>query len=290
MNHETLIQEVTSNVLNVPKKNISIVSRLMGGMSNFTYIIEAKKDKYTFRIPGKNAEQFVDRDVETYHIDLIEPLNLNNETIYLDIDKGYKIAKYIEGKPLHELDPYNYLEKAAEVLHTIHGSDITSKYDYAPFERLTKYENLVKAYDHTHDQRYDNYKEKLLSHKPFLDQQERVLCHGDAQISNFVVSSEELYLMDWEFTGMNDPFYDIACFGNANFDHALAILPVYLNRTPNQDDFNRLHLWRTFQCLQWHNVALYKEFIGLSQDLHIDFKKVAAAYLDKAEALLAKLK
>lgn len=290
MEHEKLIQEVTSKVLNIPKDTITIDSRLMGGMSNYTYIINANNDKYTFRIPGKNAENFVDRDEEVYHINLIEPLNLNNETIYLDTAKGYKIAKYIEGQPLHELSPYDYLEKAAEVLKTIHQSNLVSNYDYAPFTRLEKYENLVKSYNHRHDTRYHEYKNTLLSHKPFLDQQEKTLCHGDSQISNFVVSNDELFLMDWEFTGMNDPFYDIACFGNANFEHAIAILPVYLDRIPNSDDYNRLYLWRTFQCLQWHNVALYKEFIGLSQDLHIDFKKVAGLYLDKAEALLAKLK
>ena len=290
MNHEQIIQKVTSKVLNIPEKNIKIISRLMGGMSNYTYIIQANDDKYTFRIPGKNAENFVDRDIEVYHIDLIEPLNLNNQTIYLDTESGYKIAKYIEGQPLHELSPYDYLDKAAEVLRTVHQSNLISQYDYQPFTRLTKYEDLVKAYNHRHDDRYHEYKSTLLSHKDFLDQQEKTLCHGDSQISNFVVSKDELYLMDWEFTGMNDPFYDIACFGNANFEHAIAILPVYLERTPNSDDYNRLYLWRTFQCLQWHNVALYKEFIGLSKDLSIDFKKVAGLYLDKAQALLAKLK
>ena len=58
MNHEQIIQIVTSKVLNIPEKNIKIVSRLMGGMSNYTYIIQANDDKYTFRIPGKNAEKY----------------------------------------------------------------------------------------------------------------------------------------------------------------------------------------------------------------------------------------
>ncbi|MFU8785906.1 MAG: phosphotransferase [Candidatus Izemoplasmataceae bacterium] len=290
MEHLKIIQSTCKKVFDVKEEAISIDSRLMGGMSNFTYIIKVNEDRYTFRVPGKNAEQFVDRDIEKYHIELIESLNLNNDTIYLDVETGYKIAKYIEGQPLHELNAYDYLDEAAEVLRKIHQSSLKSNYDYAPFDRLEKYENLVKSYDHNHHERYIEYKNTLLSHKDFLDQQETTLTHGDSQISNFVVTNNELKLMDWEFTGNNDPFYDIACFGNANFDHAIAILPVYLKRTPQPDDFNRLYLWRTFQCLQWHNVALYKEFIGLSQDLHIDFKKVAGLYLDKAEALLAKLK
>jgi hypothetical protein len=42
--------------------------------------------------------------------------------------------------------------------------------------------------------------------------------------------------------------------------------------------------------LQWHNVALYKEFIGLSLDLGVDFMFVANLYLDKAEGFLDSIK
>lgn len=290
MEHLEIIQEVCQKVFNVEKSTIKLESRLMGGMSNYTYVISVDETLYTFRIPGKNASVFVDREIEKYHIELIESLNLNNDTVYLDTLTGYKIAKYIKGKPLHELDPYAHLEEASQVLKTIHTSPLKSKYDYAPFERLKKYEDLVKAYDFSHSDRYYTYKNTLLQYKPFLDTFDKSLTHGDSQISNFVVTEDTLKLMDWEFTGNNDPFYDIACFGNVNFDHALALLPVYLKRTPLDADLNRLYLWRTFQCLQWHNVAMYKEFIGLSQDLHVDFKKVAALYLDKAEALLSNLK
>jgi thiamine kinase-like enzyme len=290
MEHLELIQTVCHKVFKVNKEAITIENRLMGGMSNYTYVINVAGSLYTFRIPGKNASVFVDREIEAYHIELVESLNLNNDTVYLDQETGYKIAKYIEGKPLHELNPIDYLKEASDVLKRIHESSIKSKYDYAPFVRLKKYEDLVKAYDFNHSERYYTYKNTLLQYKDFLDTFEKTLAHGDSQISNFVVTKDDLKLMDWEFTGNNDPFYDIACFGNANFDHALALLPVYLNHEPSKEDFNRLYLWRTFQCLQWHNVAMYKEFIGLSQDLHVDFKKVAALYLDKAEALLANLK
>jgi len=289
MSHEQIIKRVSSEVFNTEEKHVELVERLMGGMSNFTYIIRVENDTYTFRIPGKKAEKFVDREQETYHIGLIEPLGLNNETVYLNTETGIKIAKYIEGVPLHEQSPFDHLKEAADVLKTIHHSELKSKYDYDPFGRLTTYENHVKEYNHTHDPKYKDYKATLLKHRPFLDQFEKTLTHGDSQISNFVVTKNGLRLMDWEFTGNNDPFYDIACFGNNDFDHAVALLPVYLKTTPTYDDYKRLYLWRTFQCLQWHNVALYKHYIGLSEDLKVPFDKVANLYLDKAANLLAKL-
>ncbi len=287
MTNEQLITEVCMNVFNVESKDIVVQKRLMGGMSNYTYVISIKNKLYTFRIPGKKAEKFVNRVVEKHHIELVEELDLNNKTVYLDIDSGYKIAEYIEGQPLSELNPMEYLEDAAKVLHKIHESGLKSNYDYNPLGRLKLYENHVKEYDFTHSERYLVLKQRFFDLVPtYMNKDRLVLTHGDSQISNFVVTDKDLKLMDWEFTGNNDPFYDIACFGNNDFNHALSLLPVYLKRIPEISEFNRLYFFRAFQCLQWHNVALYKEFIGLSVDLGVDFMFVANLYLDKAEKFL----
>ena len=291
MTNEMIIIEKCIEVFKVKKEDIIVEKRLMGGMSNFTYIIEIGSKRYTFRIPGKNADKFVDRTVEKHNIDLVEDLGLNNKTVYFDIETGYKIAEYIEGKPLHELDPLLFLDQAAEILHKLHESKKISDYDYAPLKRLKLYESYLAKYDFNHSERYLNLKEKFLSYKDkYMDSSKLVLSHGDSQISNFVDTVDGLRLMDWEFTGNNDPYYDIACFGNNDFNHALALLPVYLKKTPTLEDYNRLYFFRAFQTLQWHNVALYKEFIGLSVDLGVDFMFVAGLYLDKAEKFLNEIK
>jgi len=291
MSNEQIIKNVCVEVFNVKSDDVEVVERLMGGMSNYTYVIKVNSKLYTFRIPGKKAEKFVDRVVEAYHINLVESLNLNNNTVYLDVKSGYKIAEYIEGTPLHELNPLDHLEEAARVLHKIHESGKKSDYDYDPLGRLELYESYTFEYGFTHSERYLKLKEKFLSYKDkYMIESNLVLTHGDSQVSNFVVTSKELKLMDWEFTGNNDPYYDIACFGNTNFDEALALLPVYLGRVPTIEEYNRLYFFRSFQTLQWHNVALYKEFIGLSKDLGVDFMFIANLYLDKAEGFLNNIK
>lgn len=292
MTNEQVMKEVTSQALNVNIDEVIVKERLMGGMSNYTYVISVKDVLYTFRIPGKKAEKFVDRVVEAHHIDLVKQLGLNNETVFLDVKSGYKIAKYIEGQPLSELNPLEYLKEASDALHKIHESGLKSLYDYDPLERLKLYEKHTLEYGHIHSERYNELKERFLSMKDvYINKDRLTLTHGDSQISNFVKTPEhDLRLMDWEFTGNNDPFYDIACFGNNKFEDALALLPVYLKRTPTTVEFNRLYFFRSFQCLQWHNVALYKDFIGLSIDLGVDFKFVANLYLDKAEGFLNSIK
>lgn len=292
MTNEQLIKEVASKVFGTLPGVVKVYGRLMGGMSNYTYVIKVKARKYTFRIPGKNAEKFVDRKVEKHNIELIKDLRLNNNTIYLDVDKGYKIADYIEGQVLSELDPLDYLLDASLTLHMVHESGLKSDYDYDPIRRLRLYEEHTYEFDYVHSDRYYNLKERFMKLKDrFMDPELLTLCHGDSQVSNFVITPEnEMRLMDWEFTGNNDPYYDIACFGNNDFAHALALLPVYLGREATVEEYNKLYFFRSFQCLQWHNVALYKDFIGLSIELGVDFMFVSNLYLDKAERFLDSIK
>ncbi len=291
MTNEQRIQEVAATVFDVNPTAVSVDHRLMGGMSNYTYVFTVNDEKFTFRIPGKNAEKFVDRDIEKTNIKIVDKLGLNNDTVYLDVASGMKIARYLEGQPLSTTDPLGHLIEAAYVLHRIHDSELRAVNDYNPQQRLARYEGHLAEFDFDHSDRYNNLKARWMAQRDaYVDPSRWTLCHGDSQISNFVVTDDGLRLMDWEFTGNNDPFYDIACFGNNDFGHALALLPVYLGHEPSVEDYNRLYFYRAYQCLQWHNVALYKEFIGLSVDLGVDFAMVANLYLDKTEKFLNSIK
>ncbi len=291
MTNDQIILEVCIDVFQCNKDDIIIDKRLMGGMSNYTYIVAIKGQKYTFRIPGKKAEMYVDRTVEKYHIEMVESLDLNSEVVYLDLEKGYKIAHYIEGTPLNELNPTDYLEEVSNVLHKLHSSGMKSKYPYNPLERLAKYESYTFEFGFQHSERYQSLKAKLLGYASTLIQpSEYVFTHGDCQASNFVKTPDGIKLMDWEFSGNNDPLYDIACFGDFVYEYALKLLPVYLGKEPSVLEWNKVYFYMAFQALQWHNVAMYKEFIGLSIDLGFDFVKIADDYLDDATLFLNSIK
>lgn len=254
-----------------------VLNRLMGGMSNYTYLIKVNEEFYTFRVPGDGAQHFVDRVIELKNIDMISSLDFCPKPDYFNIKNGYKISEYVEGIPMHELDVKPY-DKVTTLLKRLHTSTKFDN-DYDPIKRLSYYESI----NETDNPLYDALKEQWLSiYNSILKHVPLVPCHGDAQPSNFVVGEECLYLVDWEFAGNNDPIYDIACFGNANFKDALALLKVYFEDC-DKEKYQRLYSWRMFQCLQWYNVASYKDQIGLSEKLEIDFNYISKIYIDKAK-------
>jgi len=135
------MKQVIDIIKNLTGKDADVKSRLMGGRSNLTFVVLIDNEKYTFRIPGKNAEEFVDRVDELNNINTVDDLEINNKTELLDTKKGYKLAKYVKGTTLQENDDLHHLE-VTSLLKILHGSSKRFDKDYKPFTRLTKYEEL----------------------------------------------------------------------------------------------------------------------------------------------------
>lgn len=74
-------------------------------------------------------------------------------------------------------------------------------------------------------------------------------------------------------------------YGNAGFDKALSLLEAYVGHTPTREELQRLYFHRSFQCLQWYNVAIFKDRVGLSRDLNMDFNEVASFFFNMAKDL-----
>ncbi len=264
-----------------------IVMRLEGGMSNYTYVVECQGKKYTYRVPGKFAERFVDRNEEWANIQEVDHLGLNNVTTYVEIRSGEKLAEYVEGTIMSTTDVVSYNAMSVAALKKIHNSDLKFK-DYNAFGRLDTYQNYCIEMGFTHPQEYLDLRNKLEELRKQYVSVPMVPCHCDYQPTNLVISGDKLYVLDWEFAGMNDPFYDIACYGNAGFDKALSLLEAYVGHKPTEEELKRLYFHRAFQCLQWYNVAIFKDKVGLSKDLNMDFNAVALMFLGMAKDLLEK--
>lgn len=276
---EKQVLKEAANFFLIPEDKIKIKERLLGGMSNYTHVIEVKDKLYTLRILGEGANLFVCREKEEYNLNVVKDLGITNETIYFNQESGVKIANYIEGKPLQTID-YEILKQVSQIFHKIHDSGLLAKTDFGLEERLNDYEKYVKVIDPKYF-KLKKWWQELYYNK--YQNNQKVFCHGDGQKSNFVVAKDKLYIVDFEFSGNEDPIFDIAVFGNNNFDDALNLLPIYLNRKANKEEIDKLHFYRMQQALQWYSVASFKEESGMSTKLKIDFKAVALHYLNEAK-------
>ncbi|MDR1697826.1 MAG: phosphotransferase family protein [Erysipelotrichaceae bacterium] len=281
---EITAQETLAKVFNVQNSQITILERFKLGMSNFTYKAQVGSDLYVIRIPGFMASLFVDFKIELKVLTAIKETNITSDVVYYQPESGIKISKYLEGVSLANLsDISSYYPEIAAKLHELHALKLEiPTYNY--FHRVKKYESYLPGMI---DPRYFELKRRIiiLSGLKYANFKE-VPTHGDIQRSNIVLSQGQLFFLDWEFFGINDPFYDVASFGNISFDDSKELLKHYLGRVPTIEESKRLIYNRILQTLQWYLVAKKKQQLYPNNELGLDFGAISEHYLDLSAKLL----
>lgn len=277
---EKLINDLLNKVFNGDAK---VVSPLVGGMMNQSYIIESKGKKYVLYISTEQANEMVDRPLEQANQKMIYDLGLTSKNIYFDTDKGIKINEYIEGNSLNNIDTFDS-KKVAALLKAMHTSGKLSRDNYNPFKRFVAYEDEANGFISERFEGYEELRKAIFDNQDFLESNKLALCHNDAQKSNIVRDLQDnYYLIDFEFMGNNDPIYDIATFGNNVVEEGYQVLCDYFDGNPTIDEKKRYYLWRIFVSLQWHNVAIVKHYRGEGKTHGFDFLAVARFFLENAK-------
>ena len=277
--------EIQNLITKVLGEGSEIVSPLVGGMMNISYIIKDKNNKrYVLYISTEQANEMVNRPLEKEHQRIVYELGITSKNVYFDEEKGIKINEFIEGSSIDKVDSFDY-EKVARIFKILHSSPVLSREDYAPFERFENtYEKEALSFQNEVSPLYQELRDFLFSHKDYLQRQRKTLCHNDAQRSNIVKSNDdEYFFIDFEFVGNNDPIYDIGCFGNGLVSEGRKLLDAYCDGNPNGEEIKRYYLWRIYISLQWYNVAITKHYRGEGEKHGYDFLAVADHFLSNAK-------
>ena len=102
MNKDLLIKDVLSS-------DAFIISPLVGGMMNESYIVSSKGRKYVLYLPTKQANEMVDRQLEKDNQFLVNKLGITSKNVYFDVKTGIKINEFIEGDSLNKIEKYDLI-------------------------------------------------------------------------------------------------------------------------------------------------------------------------------------
>ncbi len=207
---EKIIKEKISSLLSQEEEVLSVEQ--LGGMTNQNYLVKTTNKQYIVKFFGKGTEKLINRQDEKYNLELLKNLDLDVKNYLFDIEAGIKVNEYIESAiTLDSTSIKTKFDKIAPILQTIHASGKELRGEFAPFEEIKKYESLIEE-----KIPYANYevvrKEVFSLEKRLADLGvDRKSCHIDLVPENFIESPQgRLYLIDWEYSSMNDPMWDLA--------------------------------------------------------------------------------
>lgn len=195
----------------------------LGGMTNSSYLVETTSNKYIVKFFGKGTDKLINRVAEKNNLAKLADLGLDIKNYIFDIESGIKVNEYIENATT--FDAY-YLkakkEEVANILKKVHSSGKVLEGEFRVFDEIRKYESLIEgniSYPY-----YEKIREKVFSLQNHLEEigVDRKSCHIDLVPENFIEDETgRVYLIDWEYSAMNDPMWDLAAlFLESNFRKA----------------------------------------------------------------------
>ena len=261
---EKIIKEKISSLLSQEEEVLSVEQ--LGGMTNQNYLVKTTNKQYIVKFFGKGTEKLINRQDEKYNLELLKDLDLDVKNYLFDIEAGIKVNEYIESAiTLDSTSIKTKFDKIAPILQTIHASGKELRGEFAPFEEIKKYESLIEE-----KIPYANYeavrKEVFSLEKRLADLGvDRKSCHIDLVPENFIESPQgRLYLIDWEYSSMNDPMWDLAAlFLESEFtpqEEKVFLSHYESEQTPVSRE--KIAIYKILQDAIWSLWTVYKEEQG----------------------------
>ncbi|HUI87786.1 MAG TPA: choline/ethanolamine kinase family protein [Anaerolineales bacterium] len=201
---------------------------LSGGITNLNFRVDADGKSYVIRLAGEDTEKLgIKRDVEYAANRAAGLLGIAPEVVYFIEPEGYLVTRFIHGKrmPPEEITKPCNLGRVARKLRLFHRRGPELKSEFNVFRRVEMLTKMSKSHNCKFPFDWDwimqkmGETEKALLKDPYLP----TPCHDDLLNLNWMeeeVPGEigELRLLDWEYAGMGDIFFDL---GNFSHHHRL---------------------------------------------------------------------
>jgi thiamine kinase-like enzyme len=270
-----------------PGKNAR-VEVLGGGITNHNLKVEVDGELFVLRVVGKDTDLLgIDRGVELAATEAAAAVGIGPEVVMFVEPEGWLVTRFIEGATpsVERMREPEMLVRVTRALRAFHeGSPIPGRFD--SFRVVEIYRETALARGGGIHEAFGWAQE--IARRIELLRVEVVLkpCHNDLLNANFLDDGAHLRIVDWEYAGMGDVFFDLANFSinhELDADASATLLEAYFGEV-RADDASALELMRfmsDFREAMWGVVQT-----AVSQ-LDFDFAAYATEHFERLERTAA---
>ena len=217
------------------------------------------QNQYVVRLPGEGTETVINRENEHISTKLACDLGIDVRLHYFG-DDGTKVMDYIPRAITMDeagMRDEKHIQQSAEIFRRLHTCQIDTHVPFEVFDMAAVYEKFINENNVHMPEDYQDQKALVTAIKSEVDSRneiQKVPCHNDPLCENWVEGDGRMYLIDWEYAGMNDPMWDIAaasieaCYGRRE-DQLL--LSYYLGHEPDLSEWKHLIASKIYVDYLW---------------------------------------
>ncbi len=196
---------------------------LGGGITNLNYLVSVAGSsdepaaRYVLRIPGQGTDVFIDRERELANHVAAAASGVTPPLLHRIEPGPCTVVPFIDGETLHPdtiAGHPDHLDKIVRAVRTYHGNAAFAN-EIHVFDMIREYTAMAHEVGAALPMELEHMfplgdAVELAMER---DQPAPVACHCDLLSENFIVGSDgRLWVIDWEYGGMTDPYFDLGDF------------------------------------------------------------------------------
>jgi thiamine kinase-like enzyme len=266
--------------------SVRSIEALTGGITNRNFRVELTTgEQVVLRVGGKDTALLgIDRSIEHEATRAASALGLAPDVIRFVQPQGYLVTRFVEGAPISEdeVRKPDKLREVATALRRFHEGDaIPGRFD--SFRVVEAYHDTAAERGVTSPPAYTEAKKIADRVEEARGVQPAVPCHNDLLNANFIYDGDRLWIVDWEYAGMGDRFFDLA---NFSVNHELTddeneeLLQAYFGEV-DEEDVRALILMRFMSDFREAMWGVVQQAIS---ELDFDFASYADSHFERLQA------
>lgn len=278
--------------LSCERADIVDVEPVKAGLTNLSVLFSVKGSQYVYRHPGDGTSEIINREAETYALQVAKKLGLDDTFVFEDPQAGWKISRYVaECVPFSYRNP-DHVSAALSMARHLHTSGEESPWSFDFAAETNHIVELLRARSYPLPAGFSSLHERIASLADDMraDDAKSVLCHNDFYGPNVLVAPEGMYLIDWEYAAMGDYGCDVGNFfaqgSGYTVAESIAVMDLYFGRPATDEEVRHCLACTSIVGFYWYVWAMYKESEGnaMGEWLYRWYRS-ALDYADAAEPL-----
>jgi thiamine kinase-like enzyme len=256
---------------------------LEGGITNRNYLVTLGGKRYVIRVPGKDTSLLgIDRNAEREANENAASLGVAPAVAAQLDDPPCLVTEFVE---CTEMTPESLREPATMkqvigAIRTVHDSGAELPTSFDSFRVVEEYREtaagrggeIPEAYKEAHDRAKEI--ESALSGS----EHEPVPCHNDLLAGNFLRGAKRIWIVDWEYAGMGDRYFDLANFAINNELEPSQHPELLADYFAEEASERRIATLRLMLFMSDFREAMWGVVQTVASDLDFDFKDYAATH------------
>lgn len=272
------------------RREVVKLERLGGGLTNVSYKVTTGGGAYVLRVAGKSTADYVDRAAEAHNARIAAAAGVNVEVLYFDAKDGTMVTRFVDGATTGvggriSRDPWAPV-RIASALKRVHslGRVFESRFDV--FTVIDGYLDLLRGLRTPLPEGCHDVEREMREVRRALETSPAPLapCHNDPWPGNLLDADGRIYIIDWEYSGMNDPMWDLgdlsveAGFGS---EQDRMMMEAYYGTATSPALYSRLEIYKAMSDLHWSLWGFIQHAKGNPAD---DFRAYALGRLGRYKA------